>query len=97
MQTLPLTVRRAIELMGLYFLGHIIIVGRDILTPLVMAFFLAIMLLPMYRFLRRKKVPEALSIFLSILLLIIILGAVIWFSLRKSAAWHPTFRRLKKM
>jgi predicted PurR-regulated permease PerM len=96
MQTLPLTVRRAIELMGLYFLGHIIIVGRDILTPLLMAFFLAIMLLPLLRFLRRKKIPEALAIFLSILLLLIILGAVIWFFSSQISRLASDFPQIKE-
>ena len=79
MRDLPLTVRRAIELMGLYFLGMIIIVGSDVITPIVMAFFLAIMLLPVYRFFRRKKFPESISIVLALLLLIIIVGLLIWF------------------
>jgi len=33
MDKLPLTVRRAIELTGLYFFGMIIFIGRDIITP----------------------------------------------------------------
>jgi predicted PurR-regulated permease PerM len=79
MTQLPLTVRRAIELMGLYFLGMIILVGKDIITPIVMAFFLAIMLLPIYRFFRRKKLPESLAIFLAVFSLIIIVGLLVWF------------------
>lgn len=77
---MPLTVRRAIEVMGLYFLGTIIIVAKDIITPLLMAFFLAIMLLPVYRFLRnRAKFGEVGSIILSLFLLILVLGGLIWF------------------
>lgn len=77
---MPLTVRRAIELMGLYFLGTIIIVGKDIITPLLMAFFLAIMLLPLYRFLRsRARFGEIPAIALSLFALILVLGALIWF------------------
>jgi predicted PurR-regulated permease PerM len=79
MSNLPLTVRRAIELMGIYFLGMIIIVGKDIITPIVMAFFLAIMLLPIYRFFRKRRFPEAISIVLSLLFLIVLLGLLIWF------------------
>ncbi len=79
MTQMPLTVRRAIELMGLYFLGLIILVGKDIITPIVMAFFLAIMLLPVYRFLKRMKFPESLAIFFSLFFLIIIVGLLIWF------------------
>jgi predicted PurR-regulated permease PerM len=79
MTQMPLTVRRAIELMGLYFLGLIILVGKDIITPIVMAFFLAIMLLPVYRFLKRMKFPESLAIFFSLFFLIIFVGLLIWF------------------
>lgn len=76
---LPVTVRRAIELVGLYYFFNIIIVGKDIIMPLLMAFFLAIMLLPVFRFFRRKKLPEVLSILLSLLLLIIVMAGLIWF------------------
>lgn len=77
---MPLTVRRAIELMGLYFLGTIIIVAKDIITPLLMAFFLAIMLLPVYRFMRnRAKFGEVGSIILSLFLLFLVLGGLVWF------------------
>ncbi len=79
MQQLPLTVRRSIELLGVYFLGMIIWVGKDVITPLLMAFFLAIMLLPVYRFFRRRKLPEGLAIFLSILFLAILIGLLVWF------------------
>ncbi|TCZ72271.1 AI-2E family transporter [Flaviaesturariibacter aridisoli] len=76
---MPLTVRRALELMGLYFLGLIIVSGRDILSPILMAFFLSIMLLPIYRFLRGKKLPETLAIGLALLSLILVAAGLIWF------------------
>jgi len=96
MSNLPLTVRRAIELMGIYFLGVIIIVGKDIITPIVMAFFLAIMLLPVYRFLRRKRFPETLSIALSILLLLVIIGLLVWFFSSQISQLISDFPLLKK-
>jgi predicted PurR-regulated permease PerM len=79
MHQLPLTVRRAIELMGLYFLGTIIFIGRDVITPLVMAFFLSIIVLPVYRKLRNRRLGEGLSITLSLLLLFVVLALVVWF------------------
>jgi len=96
MNSLPLTVRRAIELMGLYFLGTIIFIAQDIITPLVMAFFLSIILLPAYRKLRSKKVPEGLAIFLSILLLIVILGLVIWFFSSQISGLVADFPQIKE-
>lgn len=79
MNQLPLTVRRAIEVTGLFFLGWIIVLGRGLLAPLLMAFFISIMLLPVYRFCRRHKFPEAAAIGVSLLTLIVILGGIIWF------------------
>ena len=96
MQQLPLTVRRAIEVMGIYFLGVIIVVGKDVITPIVMAFFLAIMLLPALRFLRRKKVPEGLAIVLSLLLLVIVVGGVVWFFSSQIANLAADFPQIKQ-
>ncbi len=96
MTTLPLTVRRAIELMGLYCLGMIIVVGNGVITPIVMAFFLSIMLLPVYRFLRKLKLPETLAIFFSILLLLIIIGGLIWFFSAQLSMLISDFPQIKK-
>ena len=96
MQPLPLTVRRALELMGVYFLGMIILTGREVITPLVMAFFLALMLLPVLRFLRRRKVPEGLAIFLSIIFLVIILGLIIWFFSSQISRLISDFPQIKQ-
>ncbi|MDB5253737.1 MAG: permease [Flaviaesturariibacter sp.] len=96
MQPLPLTVRRALELTGLYFLGAIIIVGKDIITPIVMAFFLAIMLLPIYRWLRKRKLPESLAIFLCILFLMVIVGLLVWFFSSQISRLVADFPQIKQ-
>jgi predicted PurR-regulated permease PerM len=96
MQHLPITVRRAIELMGVYFLGIIVVVGADVLTPIVTAFFFSIMLLPVYRFLRRKKFPETLAIGVSVLLLLVFLGLLIWFFSSQFTRLIDDFPQIKK-
>lgn len=96
MTKLPLTVQRAIELMGVYFLGTIIFIARDILTPLIMAFFLSIILLPVYRKLRRTRAPEGLSIFLSILLLVIVIGLIVWFFSSQISNLVSDFPQIRK-
>jgi len=65
--------------MGLYFLGMIIFIGRDVITPIVMAFFLSIILLPAYRWLRSHRLGEGLSIALSLLLMIVVVAGIVWF------------------
>ena len=82
--------------MGLYFLGMIIIVGRDIITPIVMAFFLAIMLLPVYRFFRKRKAGETLSIGMSILFLIVMMGLLVWFFSSQISNLISDFPQIKK-
>ena len=79
MKELPLTVRRSIELMGLCLLGTLLVIGQGIIMPVLMAFFLSIMLLPVYRFLRKKKIPDALAILIPILLVAVLLSCIVWF------------------
>ncbi|SIT93670.1 AI-2E family transporter [Pontibacter indicus] len=79
MNQLPLTVRRAIEITGLFFLGWIIVLGKGLLAPLLMAFFISIMLLPLFRFFRNRNMPEPLAIGLSLLAMIVVLGGIVWF------------------
>ena len=79
METLPLTVRRSIELVGLFVLGLIIVAGHGIITPIVMAFFLSILLMPAYRFLKRLKLPDTVSIIMCLLLVIAAMVLLVWF------------------
>lgn len=79
MYQLPATVKRSIELIGLCALGMIIYSGRSIITPLLMAFFLSILLLPVYRWLRKWRLPEILAITLSIILATMVVGFIGWF------------------
>ncbi|PSR55739.1 AI-2E family transporter [Adhaeribacter arboris] len=79
MRSMPVTVRRSIELMGLFFLVWILVLGKKIIAPLLMAFFLSMVLLPVYRFFLKKRVPEVLSITISVLVLVIVFGLITWF------------------
>jgi len=79
LNSMPVTAKRALEVMGLFFLGWIIVLGRDILSPLLMAFFISIMLLPVYRFFKKRGLSDILSIVISLLALVIVFGLIIWF------------------
>ncbi len=79
MKDLPVTVRRSIELLGLLGIGYIFAKASEVITPFLMAFFLAIMLLPIYRFLKRIRFPEVLAIALSLLTALVLLVFVGWF------------------
>jgi predicted PurR-regulated permease PerM len=96
MRELPLTVRRSIELIGICLLGALISIGSDIIMPVLMAFFLSIVLLPSYRFLRNKRVPEALAILLPILLGAVFIGSVIWFFSAQISILAADFPQIQK-
>jgi len=65
--------------MGLFFLGWILVLGKKVIAPLLMAFFLSMVMLPVYRFFLKRRVPEVLAIAISVLVLIIVFGMIIWF------------------
>jgi len=96
MKTMPVTVRRSIELIGLFFLGWILVVAKQVIAPILMAFFMSIVLLPLFRFFRRQKLPEVLAIALSILIMLVTFGLLIWFfsaQLSQLLADLPTIRK----
>lgn len=95
MKELPLTVRRSIELLGLCLLGTLLVLGRGIIMPILMAFFLSIVLLPVYRFLRSKRFPEVLAIVLPILLILVFLVGLIWFFSSQIAILASDFPQIK--
>lgn len=93
--TLPLTVKRSIEMLGLFLVGALILMASDVIMPLILSFFLSLVLLPVCRFLTRHKVPRVIAIVLSILLLIIIVGVFVWLffmQINKLIVDFPTIR-----
>lgn len=96
MRELPITVRRSIELLGLVLIAYIIVLGQSIIMPIAMAFFISIVLLPVYQFFVRKRFPEALAIFISILLLAIVVASIVWFFSSQISALVSDFPLIKK-
>ena len=96
MREMPLTVRRSVELLGLVLLAYILVLGKDLIMPVLMAFFISIMLLPVHHFFRRRKFPEALSIFFSILLLVLFVGLIVWFFSSQVSSLIADFPEIKK-
>jgi len=96
MTNLPLTVRRSIELLGLVLVVAVLVIGHNIIMPVIMAFFISIMLLPIFRFLRKHKFPEAAAIIIPILLVAITLGLIIWFFSMQIGSLVNDFPEIKK-
>jgi predicted PurR-regulated permease PerM len=93
---IPVTVKRAIELIGLFVLGTIVVAGNTIIMPLLMAFFFSLMLLPVFRFFRKLKLPEAIAVFLPILLLTIVMALIIWLFTSQVGALLDDFPQIER-
>lgn len=96
MKDMPLTVKRSIELLGIALIGVLLVIGNDIIMPIIMAFFISIVLLPIFRFLRKYKFPEIAAIILPILLLAIFIGLIVWFFSAQFATLVNEFPEIKK-
>lgn len=79
MKEIPVTIKRSLELMGIAVLGFIIVYGKDILTPIITAFFFSILLLPVYRWFKKLRFPNSLAILCAILIAAIVVAGVLWF------------------
>ncbi len=75
---MPVTVKRALELLGLFLIGTLVVVGKLVIMPLLMSFFFSLVLLPIFRFFRKLKLPEPIAIFLSIFMLTILGVLAAW-------------------
>jgi len=93
---MPVTVKRAIELVGLFVLGTIVVAGHTIIMPLLMAFFFSLVLLPVFRFFRKLKVPEVIAVFLPILLLTIVVVLLIWLFSSQVGALLDDFPQIQR-
>ncbi|MEO8710707.1 MAG: AI-2E family transporter [Parafilimonas sp.] len=93
---LPLTVKRSIELLGLVLLGFIIHTGQQIIMPMLMAFFVSIVLLPVYNFLTKRKFPRVLAIFLALLLMIVVMSLIIFFIVIQTQPVIDNFSTIKE-
>lgn len=93
---MPVTVKRSIELLGIYLIGSLLVVGQGIIMPFLLAFFLSIVLLPVYRFLRSKKFPEPLAIILPILLVGVIIAGLVWFFSSQVSRFVADFPQIQK-
>ena len=93
--TLPLTVRRSIEMLGLFLVGALILLASDLIMPLILSFFLSLVLLPVCRFLVKKKVPQTIAILLAILLLVIIVALFVWLFFRQINSLVNDFPKIR--
>lgn len=96
MKELPVTVRRSIELLGLFLVGALLVLGNNIIMPIIMAFFISIVLLPLYRFFRNKRFPEVLAILIPIILMLAFVALIGWFFTSQVGRLISDFPQIQK-
>lgn len=79
MKEMPVTVRRSLELLGLCAAGFVIVYGRDVLMPLLMAFFISLLILPLFRWLYDHKIPEIIAIVCGLIAFLLVVAGIGFF------------------
>lgn len=75
----PFYERLALILIGFVVLGYLIVQGKELLDPLMFGFLFAILLLPVANFFERKlRMPRSISSFLSVILLVAVVTAILY-------------------
>lgn len=70
--------------------------GNQIITPLLLAFFISLVLLPVFRFLRAKGFSEVLAVSCSLLLLVVIVVLLGWFFSSQISRLVADFPQIKE-
>lgn len=96
MKELPITVKRSIELLGICALGAVIALGSSVIMPLLLAGFVSLLLLPVFRWLRKHGVPEVVSIIICIVLLFLLVGGVAVFLSLQVTSFLSDFDTIQK-
>lgn len=93
---MPITVKRSLELLGIFLVGALLVIGNDIIMPLLMAFFISILLLPVYRFFTRLRVPDFLAILIPLLLMLTLVALLGWFFSAQTGKLIAEFPQIQK-
>lgn len=75
----PFYLKFAVSLLGISLLAMGLVLGRDIIIPILFAVLLATLLLPFVNFLARKKFPKVLTIFIPVILTLITFAGILYF------------------
>ncbi|SCC22205.1 Predicted PurR-regulated permease PerM [Chitinophaga costaii] len=93
---LPFNARLTYTLLSLILIVFIAHIGQSIIVPLIFAFLLAVMLLPLSNFLERKGFPRWLAALVSLFVFIFVLMAIISLLGSQMASFISDFPALQK-
>lgn len=94
--SLPFYQKLAYNLLTLFLLGYVLLLGQSILIPLFLAILLATLLLPVTNFLQRIHIPKIPAIILSIIVSLLIIGGIIYFLSHQISNFLQDFDTIKK-
>ena len=95
MNKIPLYIRVSSAIIGLYVFFYILFLGREILVPLAFAWILAILLNPFVNFFTRYKMNRILAIGISVVVLIIVFGGILFFIFSQASLFSESWPELK--
>ena len=75
----PFYQRLSLTLLSLAIAAAAIVLGKEVLLPILFAILLAMLLLPITNYLQRKQLPRVLSIAIPVLLTLIVVGGLVYF------------------
>ncbi|MES2062819.1 MAG: AI-2E family transporter [Bacteroidota bacterium] len=75
----PFYERLALILIGVCVLGYLVVMGKELIDPMIFGFLFAVLLLPVSNFFEKKcRLPRSASSFLAILLLVAFVGGIMY-------------------
>ena len=75
----PFYIRFSLTLLSLGLLAAAVVLGKDVVIPLMFAILLATLLLPLVKFLLKKRVHKIISIGLPVLMTLVVFGGILYF------------------
>lgn len=95
MVKLPLFLKLSQITLGLLAFFYIMYIGQDIIVPLIFSLILAILLNPVVNFFTRKKFNRVLAIMISIALLILVIGGILYFIGAQASMFSDSWPEIK--
>jgi predicted PurR-regulated permease PerM len=92
----PFLVRCALALFVIIALGFVIFIGQDVIVPFAFAALLAVLLLPLNRFLEKHKFSRVTATLISITIFFILFGGLLYFLFTQIGSFVDDIPTIKK-
>src|SRR5688572_622224 len=93
----PFLIKLCLVLFAIISIGFIIYIGQDIIVPLAFSLILAILLLPVTRFLERNRIGRVTATFISVTIFSFALGGILYFLFKQIGDFTDDIPTMKKV